>query len=30
MERRRLRSTDMAASILGFGGSKIGYQNVNY
>ncbi|MDO8474916.1 MAG: hypothetical protein Q7W02_01770 [Candidatus Rokubacteria bacterium] len=25
MERRRLGSTDMVASILGFGGSEIGY-----
>jgi aryl-alcohol dehydrogenase-like predicted oxidoreductase len=28
MERRRLGSTDMTASILGFGGSEIGYQRV--
>jgi aryl-alcohol dehydrogenase-like predicted oxidoreductase len=28
MERRRLGSTDMVASILGFGGSEIGYQSV--
>jgi aryl-alcohol dehydrogenase-like predicted oxidoreductase len=28
MERRRLGSTDMVASILGFGGSEIGYQNI--
>jgi aryl-alcohol dehydrogenase-like predicted oxidoreductase len=27
MERRRLGSTDMVASILGFGSSEIGYQN---
>jgi aryl-alcohol dehydrogenase-like predicted oxidoreductase len=27
METRRLGSTDMVASILGFGGSEIGYQN---
>jgi aryl-alcohol dehydrogenase-like predicted oxidoreductase len=29
MERRRLGKTDMAASILGFGGSEIGYQRVS-
>ena len=28
MERRRLGRTDIVASILGFGGSEIGYQNV--
>ncbi|MEK7371232.1 MAG: aldo/keto reductase [candidate division NC10 bacterium] len=28
MERRRLGSTDMAASVLGFGGSEIGYRRV--
>src|SRR5262249_24313693 len=29
MERRRLGSTDMVASVLGFGGSEIGYQRVS-
>jgi len=29
MERRRLGKTDMVASVLGFGGSEIGYQNVS-
>jgi aryl-alcohol dehydrogenase-like predicted oxidoreductase len=28
MERRRLGATDMVASVLGFGGSEIGYQRV--
>jgi aryl-alcohol dehydrogenase-like predicted oxidoreductase len=28
MERRRLGRTDIVASVLGFGGSEIGYQNV--
>src|SRR6266511_849849 len=28
MERRRLGGTDMAASVLGFGGSEVGYQRV--
>jgi hypothetical protein len=28
MERRRLGKTDMVASVLGFGGSEIGYQHV--
>jgi aryl-alcohol dehydrogenase-like predicted oxidoreductase len=28
MERRRLGNTDMVASVLGFGGSEIGYQKV--
>src|SRR5437899_9167869 len=28
MERRRLGRTDMVASVLGFGGSEIGYQQV--
>jgi len=28
MERRRLGKTDMVVSVLGFGGSEIGYQNV--
>jgi aryl-alcohol dehydrogenase-like predicted oxidoreductase len=28
MERRRLGTTDMHVSVLGFGGSEIGYQNV--
>ncbi len=27
MERRRLGKTDMDVSVLGFGGSEIGYQN---
>ena len=29
MERRRMGKTDMEASVLGFGGSEIGYQNVS-
>jgi aryl-alcohol dehydrogenase-like predicted oxidoreductase len=29
MERRRLGATDMVASVLGFGGSEIGYQRVS-
>ena len=29
MERRRLGATDMMASVLGFGGSEIGYQGVS-
>ncbi len=29
MERRRLGRTDIVASVLGFGGSEIGYQNVS-
>src|SRR5260370_12364009 len=29
MERRRLGKTDMVASILGFGGSEIGYERVS-
>jgi aryl-alcohol dehydrogenase-like predicted oxidoreductase len=29
MERRRLGATDMAVSVLGFGGSEIGYQRVS-
>src|SRR2546427_6910568 len=29
MERRRLGRTDMMASVLGFGGSEIGYQRVS-
>src|SRR5438552_18635980 len=29
MERRRLGRTDMVASVLGFGGSEIGYQSVS-
>src|SRR2546428_6915636 len=29
MERRRLGRTDMAVSVLGFGGSEIGYQRVS-
>ena len=29
MEKRRLGSTDMDVSVLGFGGSEIGYQNAN-
>ena len=28
MERRRLGDTDMQVSVLGFGGSEIGYQRV--
>src|SRR5216117_3907500 len=28
MERRRLGRTDIVASVLGFGGSEIGYQSV--
>ena len=29
MERRRLGKTDMEVSVLGFGGSEIGYQRVS-
>ena len=29
MERRRLGKTDMDVSVLGFGGSEIGYQRVS-
>src|SRR5213079_1152871 len=29
MERRKLGRTDMTVSVLGFGGSEIGYQEVN-
>src|SRR5947209_18849480 len=29
MEQRRLGKTDMVASVLGFGGSEIGYQRVS-
>jgi hypothetical protein len=29
MERRRMGKTDMEASVLGFGGSEIGYQRAS-